>query len=458
MNMNKRFFAEIAKTEEQSDGTIKVFGYASSPSRDSDGEIVTAEAMRAALPDYMKFGAVREMHGSNAAGTAIDAKILDDGRTWFAAHVVDPVAVKKVQTKTYKGFSIGGKVLERDENDPDTITSIRLVEVSLVDRPANPEAILTMFKAEDAAPDAAQAETGDAISQLVDLVKSAEIPADEMVRVLTDAIAKAKAKDTDADGEDGTDDEDTPEKADCAKETEGDEDPHNEAEREGGAADKAATAEEIAQGLEVIARAAAAQGLAKGLRGINALSAAIYQLVAVQAGVKREAEDEGDNSPVPGKIADAISSLLETLVEMAQEETSELAADLDEAGMQAAVPDYGAYSLMCADKVLTLAKARKAAPAEEGRPSEFGKAHLSEALLKVGKLESENAQLSKRVKELEAIPAPPKGALMSLDKGQDVTSITAQADEPPPNLSADERTAWEIKKAHRSGGTPVRFR
>lgn len=145
----KRLYAEIAKTEAQEDGTIKVFGYASSGAEDSDGETITADAMKAALPDYMKFGAVREMHDpKKAAGTAVEAEVQEDGRTWFGAHVVDPVAVKKCETGVYKGFSIGGKVVERDNLNKRLIKGIKLVEVSLVDRPANPEAVFTMFKAE----------------------------------------------------------------------------------------------------------------------------------------------------------------------------------------------------------------------------------------------------------------------------------------------------------------------
>lgn len=143
----KRLYAEIAKTEQQEDGTIKVWGYASSGCVDSDGETITSDAMKAALPDYMKFGAIREMHSStNAAGTAIEAEVQDDGRTWFGAHVVDPIAVKKVGAGVYKGFSIGGKVVKRDDLNKKIINSINLIEVSLVDRPANPEAVFTMYK------------------------------------------------------------------------------------------------------------------------------------------------------------------------------------------------------------------------------------------------------------------------------------------------------------------------
>lgn len=143
-----RLYAEISKTEKLEDGTLKVWGYASSEAVDSDGETITADAMKAALPDYLKFGAVREMHQPMAAGTAIEAEVQDDGRTWFGALVVDPVACKKVETGVYKGFSIGGKVTARDDINKTVITGLRLVEVSLVDRPANPEAVFTMFKAE----------------------------------------------------------------------------------------------------------------------------------------------------------------------------------------------------------------------------------------------------------------------------------------------------------------------
>ena len=105
--------------------------------------------MAAAIPDYMKFGAVREMHGKSAAGTALDAKVEKDGRTSFSALIVDPIAIKKVETGTYKGFSIGGRVTSRDATDNSIITGLNLIEVSLVDRPANPEALITMYKADD---------------------------------------------------------------------------------------------------------------------------------------------------------------------------------------------------------------------------------------------------------------------------------------------------------------------
>lgn len=40
-----KLYAEISKTEQQDDGTVKVWGYASSEAVDSDGETVTADAV-----------------------------------------------------------------------------------------------------------------------------------------------------------------------------------------------------------------------------------------------------------------------------------------------------------------------------------------------------------------------------------------------------------------------------
>ena len=142
-------FAEINAIKKNDDGTIVVSGFASSCATDSDDEVITPEAMAAAIPDYMKFGAVREMHGKSAAGTALEIAVEDDGRTSFSAHIVDPIAVKKVETGVYKGFSIGGTIKSRDTVNKSTITGLNLIEVSLVDRPANPEALITMFKAEE---------------------------------------------------------------------------------------------------------------------------------------------------------------------------------------------------------------------------------------------------------------------------------------------------------------------
>lgn len=190
-----KLYAEIAKMEAQDDGTVKVWGYASSEAVDSDGEVITAEAMKAAIPDYMKFGAVREMHGSNAAGTAIEINVEDDGRTFFGAHIVDPVAVTKVKKGVYKGFSIGGGVTARDELNKSQITGLKLTEISLVDRPANPDAVFTCFKADKPKADEEAADKDDEPTEKTD-----ETPADD--------AEKADGDKADEKVEDKEDDED----------------------------------------------------------------------------------------------------------------------------------------------------------------------------------------------------------------------------------------------------------
>ncbi len=142
-----RLYGAIHKVEPQSDGTVKVEGIASTEAIDDQGEIVRADAMRNAIPDYMRFPALREMHQLSAAGTTLEADVGDDGATRIFAHVVDPVAVSKVKSRVYRGFSIGGQVTERDTVNRKIITGITLNEISLVDRPANPEAILDCWKA-----------------------------------------------------------------------------------------------------------------------------------------------------------------------------------------------------------------------------------------------------------------------------------------------------------------------
>jgi len=172
--MKKILFGDITKSEECGDDTLKVWGWASSDNVDSDGEIITSEAMKNAIVDYMKFGAVREMHGSVAAGTAIEIDVKEDGKTWFGAHIVDPVAVKKVRAGVYKGFSIGARVKARDTLNKSIITALNLFEISLVDRPANPDAVFEMFKADQNYED-------EIMDENVEVVKADEVIVEPIV-------------------------------------------------------------------------------------------------------------------------------------------------------------------------------------------------------------------------------------------------------------------------------------
>lgn len=167
----KKLFGAIQKVHDQDDGSIIVEGIASSEVVDSDGETITAAAMKAAIPEYMKFGAIREMHQPKAAGTTLEINVGEDNVTVLKAHIVDSEAVKKVKANVYKGFSVGGSITSRDELNKTVITGIDLVEVSLVDRPANPSAVITCYKADGIDPEEPLQKSFYSVSRLASLLE-----------------------------------------------------------------------------------------------------------------------------------------------------------------------------------------------------------------------------------------------------------------------------------------------
>jgi hypothetical protein len=148
-------YSPISKVEELADGSLYVEGIASTESRDEDpkairkfgkGEKILASAIKGAIPGYMRWGAVREMHEAIAAGTAVKIEVDDAGVTHLGAHIVDEGSVKKVKASVLKGLSLGGDATRRNSQDPSIIEEMTLTEISLVDRPANPECALTLVK------------------------------------------------------------------------------------------------------------------------------------------------------------------------------------------------------------------------------------------------------------------------------------------------------------------------
>ena len=137
-----RFYWPIAKVDAEQ---RMVWGYASTEAQDDQGETITRQALTTALADYMRFANIREMHQPSAVGVATEAAV-DDRGLYLGARIVDGEAWQKVVTGVYKGFSIGGRVTARDPADRRTITGLRLTEISVVDRPANPEAVFDCWK------------------------------------------------------------------------------------------------------------------------------------------------------------------------------------------------------------------------------------------------------------------------------------------------------------------------
>lgn len=424
----KKIFAnlDLSKTEDLDDGTIKVWGYASADTEDSDGETITADAMKAALPGYMKWGAVREMHQAKAAGTAIEAEVQDDGKTWFGAHIVDAEAVKKVKANVYKGFSIGGKVTERDELNKSVIKGLNLIEVSLVDRPANPDAVFTMYKAEmldDQSGD--DTEMVSAVDALAELLNKGEITPERLLE-----LAKGEKNVSES----------------------------RVATEEDAGADKSAPKEAVIE---------------KGMWSVQDFASVISTLGWICQDTQYEADYEGDNSPIPAQLRAWFATGIQIFKDMAAEETAELLAQIKAQAGDVDVIEMAARGIDLAKAGKRFSKSTKEAlgnihkaaqeacdhlnklgyaDAEEEEEQEKDNADKSakgddlkkvsaahDDLLKacaaVGCKEGEVAAdfvkalavqrdtLTKRVAELEAKPAPGKALLKAIAKSADAGTV-----------------------------------
>jgi hypothetical protein len=275
-----KLFGAIEKFDELDDGTIIVEGFASSESLDSQGDIVTAAAMKAALPDYMKFGNIREMHQAKAAGVAIKGEVMDDGRTKISAHIVDSEAIKKVQAGVYKGLSVGIKILKRNPMQRQIIEEIVLKEISLVDRPANPDALLEVWKGDDMNKDISaltvieEQKTAAAVEETA----AAAVPA------IIEVVAPTVADDVKTEISQKTDSADTQ----------------------------------------------------KSLWDVQNMAGIIDSLKCLCGNAEFESAIEGDGSLVPVKLRAALSSLVEAFKIMVEEEAAEIVGDtVDETAMKA---------------------------------------------------------------------------------------------------------------------------
>lgn len=142
-------YAGIVKMDENADGTLTVYGKATDDSIDIDQQICDPAWLDKAMPEwFMSGGNIREQHSNIAAGVAQEYEQKADGH-YISALVVDPVSVKKVKSRVLKGFSIGIKAprVVRDQKAANgRIIDGQIVEVSLVDRPANPNCQLVLAK------------------------------------------------------------------------------------------------------------------------------------------------------------------------------------------------------------------------------------------------------------------------------------------------------------------------
>lgn len=151
-----------------------VEGYFTDDKVDYVGHVIDRDATIEATKDYESWGNIRDMHDEPVATVVEIGK-----KAWnhLVVKVHDDNTWKKIKTGVYKGFSVGINPIEWDfvpmqfilsktpdalEGLPDSIvelftkigeiiyiTKYMLVEISLVDRPANPRAQIMAYKSLD---------------------------------------------------------------------------------------------------------------------------------------------------------------------------------------------------------------------------------------------------------------------------------------------------------------------
>jgi len=144
----------IEKVESTDDGDLIVVGKASDGGLDSDQQIVDPTWMAKAVQEWLTTGGnIRESHNpQRPVGKGIEANTDDSGATWVRSLVVDPLSQKLVSKGVLTAYSVGiaRPTIVRDGTAPGgRITAGELVEISLVDRPANKRCGIQLVKSVD---------------------------------------------------------------------------------------------------------------------------------------------------------------------------------------------------------------------------------------------------------------------------------------------------------------------
>lgn len=139
-----------------------VYGVATSEMLDHQGDIVDYEASKAAFSNWL--GNIREMHQPVAVGKAIDIQFDDENKQVIIGAKISESADGenawiKIKEGVLNGYSIGGDIhrvkkevaknASGDEVAARRVVEYSLAETSLVDSPANPEALFVMVKSID---------------------------------------------------------------------------------------------------------------------------------------------------------------------------------------------------------------------------------------------------------------------------------------------------------------------
>ena len=158
-NLQLIFPISLVKNEER-----VVVGVATADNVDKSGDVVDFNASMTAFKNWQ--GNIREMHQPLAVGKAVGhrpVEINENGTIYKGVEVSAYISKgaedtwQKVLDGTLGAFSIGGRILERKDDETrkfrgqpvSVVTKYELGELSLVDNPANPVANITLIKSDD---------------------------------------------------------------------------------------------------------------------------------------------------------------------------------------------------------------------------------------------------------------------------------------------------------------------
>jgi HK97 family phage prohead protease len=143
----KLIVKDLNVSELSDDKNVYVEGYASAAVRDLYDEVITEEALKEAAKDLTRepYNKVflNHKHDDIPIGKIIEAEVRD-GKLWVKlmlnkAHPQFETVYRSLKDGFLDAFSIGFKALEKQGN---RIIKLRIVEVSLVSIPANPQAVV----------------------------------------------------------------------------------------------------------------------------------------------------------------------------------------------------------------------------------------------------------------------------------------------------------------------------
>lgn len=458
--------------DETPDRAGEVFDYASSK---PNIEAWSAEMSKAS--DGKSLGNIRGQHSNIAAGKLIELTFDDDlKKVGFVAKVVDDNEWKKVEEGVYTGFSPGGRYAKRWQDGAHKRYTADVRELSIVDIPCNPSATFTMVKA-DGTEEAREFAIGNAyepgntatVERAEVLAKAAGKPdrrndfvVQARAELIAENAAEALAKMAPAEEPEPAADPAAALSAALAKAAAL---PSPAAELPAIPAPYADFAKAGAA-LKLIAAAADEQPiLAKGMYTVERTSCLLDRVADIASSVSWEEKAENDtDSKLPQMALDLVTQVKTFLIEMANEEVAELLASIGAQMPEFAlvlVGDDADETMALAADIVDLVKAdtdlmekagarnskadaamlqtmhdhsvklgatcsadanKDALSALEADRDRLAKA-LGDAAPQVeaitNRLQKAHGDLAKaheRIAELEALPVPPKGVVVPMEK------------------------------------------